>query len=251
MSEEIQNSIKDNIKERISSPFYGTYFISWLIFHWQIIIVLFFVDEDYIWQTNQLMKNEFILKYFVDYADFWFWFRWITPFILTILIIWVFPKYISIPAFKKSQKDNSLKEIFKLQEKIKIEEEENELRNKKILKLEKEKEIIKKEKDIEQIDPELNWEKEYKNFREMPYYIQFKYIITSVYSHNGNTSWSEGLNLGINKIPEEVLAFAHSSGLINFTKDGKSRIELTEKGKYFVKMYNNDSKNKGIKINKF
>lgn len=55
---DLVKSIKSIFEERISSPFYGTLIISWLLWNWKIPYVTFFVD------TSKLSDNkiEYILK---------------------------------------------------------------------------------------------------------------------------------------------------------------------------------------------
>jgi len=45
MLDEFKKSVNATLYERATSPFFGTLFISWIIWNWQIITVLFFVDE--------------------------------------------------------------------------------------------------------------------------------------------------------------------------------------------------------------
>ncbi|KKT74217.1 MAG: hypothetical protein UW71_C0031G0002 [Parcubacteria group bacterium GW2011_GWB1_44_7] len=98
---EILGSIHEAIKERFFSPFYGTFIISWLIFHWKFVYTAFFVSEEKIWESAGLLKNDYLSETFFDFSSLHFYISWILPFVLTYLIIWRFPKWISIPAFRE------------------------------------------------------------------------------------------------------------------------------------------------------
>lgn len=62
---DIRKSIDSIINERLSSPFYGTLILSWLIWDWRIIYLTFFVSESKI-ESN---KIDFILINFSEIND--------------------------------------------------------------------------------------------------------------------------------------------------------------------------------------
>jgi hypothetical protein len=62
MIDEIKKSINSIFSDRISSPFYGTLIVSWLIWNWKIVYLTFFIDQDQIAGN----KIEFIQTHYSD-----------------------------------------------------------------------------------------------------------------------------------------------------------------------------------------
>lgn len=79
--DEIKKSINLIFAERVSSPFYGTLVVSWLIWNWKIIYLTIFVDQDKI--TGN--KIDFILNNYNNVWHFVF-FPLISTFILLTLV---------------------------------------------------------------------------------------------------------------------------------------------------------------------
>lgn len=106
MTETIE-SVKKELKERVSSPFYGKLILSWVLWNWEIPYVTFFVKEDNLVEKNKL---EFIAEYlkissFFDFVDIFF-----TPLIIAIILIWGFP-YITHEAFKVNERFRKMKAL--------------------------------------------------------------------------------------------------------------------------------------------
>lgn len=82
MFDETKKSVESILTQRLSSPFYGTLIISWLIWNWKIIYLTIFISEDNITGT----KIDYIIK---NYNDIWHivWF----PLISTVLLLTVIP----------------------------------------------------------------------------------------------------------------------------------------------------------------
>ncbi|MCF6294695.1 MAG: hypothetical protein L3J25_03280 [Flavobacteriaceae bacterium] len=107
MGEEI-DSVKKEIKERLTSPFWGKFILSWFIWNWKIPYVTFFVKEVNL-EENRL---EYISRYLKP-DDFWgFIIVYIIPLIITAVLIWVIP-YISHIAFEVSEKFRKKKALKK------------------------------------------------------------------------------------------------------------------------------------------
>ena len=241
MDNEIVDSFNCALKKRLTTPIYGTFLVSWLIFHWKFIFTIFFVSEEKIWQATGLLKNDYLGTVFFNFHDWYFYLSWILPFILTWFIIWKFPKWVSLPAFRKEEEYRFAKSRIRIAEERKSETEEINLEQEKQKKLEAVSETVKKEKEIKKLDPSINWEKEYEIFKNTQYYSNFNSIIESVYQHNGSASWYVGNSLYPTQIPKGVLAYCHTNELIEFSKDNKT-IDLTVKGKFFVKQFSIDNK---------
>ncbi|WP_298238835.1 hypothetical protein [uncultured Algibacter sp.] len=79
---EFGNSINKIINERLTSPFYGTLIVSWLIINWKIIYLTIFVDSSEIRGT----KIDFIVSNYSESSRI-IWY----PLLTTILIITIVP----------------------------------------------------------------------------------------------------------------------------------------------------------------
>lgn len=62
MLKEAWNSFKDNIKERITNPFLGTFLLVWVVHNWEAVYSFFYFDKD--WKLQQ--KIEYFNKYWID-----------------------------------------------------------------------------------------------------------------------------------------------------------------------------------------
>lgn len=102
------NSIKDAIKERLTSPFLGKLVITWLLWNWKIPYVTFFVDTNDLDSKNKL---DYVSQYLEIDSGSDFLFIHGIPILITAFLIWVFP-YLSHEAYKSSEnfrKKNALK----------------------------------------------------------------------------------------------------------------------------------------------
>ena len=80
--EEFYKSIKAILYERISSPFYGTMIISWLIWNWKIPYVTFFVN------TSDIKMDK--IAYIIQNCNGSFCLIW-GPIISTVILLTIFP----------------------------------------------------------------------------------------------------------------------------------------------------------------
>lgn len=96
---DIRKSINSIINERISSPFYGTLILSWLVWNWKIIYLTFFVSESKI-EGN---KIDFILSKYSEINHLVFF-----PLVSTVVLLTLIP-FISNGAYWLSLKFNMWK----------------------------------------------------------------------------------------------------------------------------------------------
>jgi len=232
-SNEIINSIQKVMNKRLTTPVYGTFLVSWFIVHWEFIFTIFFVSEDKIWNKTGLLKHVYLHQTFFNYRDLTFWFWQIVPFILTYFIIWKFPKWIAIPAFERDVEYKVEKRKAEISGQRKLEEES-------VKKLEVETEKAQKQKLIKEIDPSINWMREYNEFRTSIFFKEFRYIIDSIYKYNGDIVRRNAYgNENVFEIPKDILVYSHTNDLVVLDKL-KEKMELTEKGKFFVKLFTSE-----------
>lgn len=233
---EIVESTGLAINDRISSPFYGYFIISWLILNWKIPYSAFFIDQDIIFGIKNINRLDYISEMIPNLFS-WVYLKSfiILPFLLTLFFFYIFP-YVSRVFYTKDLKNKQRLELIK----ISLTKEKNE-KETSLLKQEEEK--VKVKKRIEKDSPEILWRKEFEEFQKTTIFSKFDKIIESFYQHSGSISWSVWDN-GFTRddgIEQDILVFADVNNLINL---GGNKLTLTDKGKFFVRLYNDKFINK-------
>ena len=242
---EIINSVDGTAKERLTSHLYGVFIISWLAFHWELIYTAFFVSEDKIWVKYQLLRNEYLKRRFFDYHSksihcLEFWLLMLLPFALTYLIIWIFPKYLLLPAFKKHEEDITERKKILIDEQRKLEQAETRLQQEVVKSLEVKEEKAEKTERVRRTNPEALWLEEYKEFKTTQLYQLFNYLVEAIYQKSGQIRITDYNDNIIFEVPTDVIVFADTNSLITFDPKISRKISLTDKGKFFVKQYSLD-----------
>lgn len=236
MFDDLWNDIKTSVRERVNSPFYGAFAISWCLLHWQVFAVLFFVDEHRIFEKTGLLKNEFIFQYFLNPAELIFWIQLLITIVLACAIIWLLPRLVSRPAYKAQQEDVVAKANIKIEAEKRLAVQKGELIDEEIENLEKQRKKVSVEQEVKQI-PEKQWSQEYVDFEGSVFFSNFELLLESYYKHEGQIKWTvDQFGDEWKSIPTDLLAYAHSSGIVELSLDAES-ISFTEKGKYFVNRY--------------
>ena len=226
------------MKNRLTNPLYGTFIISWLVFHWNFIITLFFVSEDKIWQTTSLLKNDYLRQILFNPYSWVSWVSWVAPFLLTYFLIWIMPGWILIKAFNKTEEYESQKNIIKLRKEIEIERIKTELETEKVKKTKVVSEKITEEKKIKSKDPSTVWQEQLENLvLTTPVFIDaLKAAVNVVYKTSGNfTTRQDEARDFAPFLPPEYLSRIDTIGLVKISKGTYgNKIDFTEKGKFFV-----------------
>lgn len=233
------NSIIKIAHNRTTNSLYGTFFISWLVFHWNFIFSVIALDDSKIFQIKGILKNEYLLQRYFDFGDWYFWFSWIMPFLLTYLIIWKLPKWVLLDAYDKTEEYEVNKKIIRTKQQIKIEQEEVKLQEQMAKKTTAVAKQITEEKKIKEADPTISWNEDYERFKKLDFSYKFSKIIESYYKRQANIIDYDDYNNVVFEIPEDVLAYVHSNGIVDIDKNS-NKIEMTEKGKYFINKFLED-----------
>ena len=170
-----------------------------------------------------------MIQEFFNFKDPFFYILWSIPFILTYLVIWKFPKWFLLSGYTEEEKYKTDKSLVKLKEAVKIKKEEAKLEEENAKELKALAEKKQSEKIIEDTDPTIKWEKEYQALKRRNNFYQFQQIYDIIYNNGGSVY---GNQLYIAAKP--LIAYLDNTNIVNF--DG-SNIELTEKGKYFMKRF--------------
>lgn len=228
---DIKETAKEVIKKRFSNNIYVNFGFVWLVFHWEFTYTMLFLSEDLIYQKYGILKNDYLVETFFNLNSWYFWVSWVTPIAITYLLIWWIPKYIFIPAHKKDIEYEYAKEEAELETKEFIERKKKDVVKETEARLEV-------ESKLESEYPQYALEKDYNSFKKSKFYKDFKIIIESVYSRNGEIRIEDPYEGRLFfQIPTEILSYAHSNDLVEIEGE---KIKLTSKGKYFVKEYNKD-----------
>jgi hypothetical protein len=233
LNNSLADSFKTSLKTKYESSIYGIFITYWLIFHWNFVFTLFFVNENNILNSTGLLKNDYLVSKFFNINDIWFYVLFISPIILTYLTIWKFPKYITIPSFKREQEDDYEKIIFKLNLQKNIVSAQIEIEKEEIKKNTVVIKNVEEKQKIKDINPTIIWDEDYERFKKLDFAHAFSKIIDSVYKKHGYT------NMANFEIPENILAYSHSNELIEINNESRT-ISLTSKGKYFVNKFLED-----------
>ncbi len=233
---ELVQSTNNALQERISSPFYGYFLISWFLINWELLYSAFFLDQNIIFEKTGLLRNEYVLSQLLTGKNLLFDFIFI-PFIITCLFFWIFP-YGTRIFFRRNIKNQRALKIIELQESQKEKKKQKELIQEETALIKKEIEKNKIEKIAERESPEILWTKEFDEFRKTLLFEDFSFIIESIYKHNKNISIQgpHEYSSPIFQIPSNILAYTHLRNLVEISNDGR-KISLTDKGKFFAKKF--------------
>lgn len=235
---ELVESTDIAIKERLTSPFYGYFICSWLLFNWQIIYVAFFVSQDNILTKTGLLRYQYLQQSFPILWSWGFFLEFlIYPLLATALFFWVFPLVTRI-YYRKSLKNQKALRRIDIEENLQISKEEKKLVKEETDLIKTKSEQEKQKKKVEKETPEILWQKEFEDFKGHPSYINFSQLKNVIYNNSGKTHKWNGASY-VRLINTDVLATAHTKNLIliNGKEYSDERIELTEKGRFFMSKY--------------
>ncbi|RJP60164.1 MAG: hypothetical protein C4543_05535 [Ignavibacteriales bacterium] len=248
MLTEFRKSIQSIMYERITSPFSGAFFFSWVVWNWKLIYFLIFADIEVI------ERIQFVELYYINIYN-----SLVYPLLSTTFLIILFP-FITTGAFwiwlRFKNWQNEIKNEIEKKQLLTIEKSiqlRMELRNQednynKIL-TSKEEEINLLKKEIDELHKRIegnsnseinsnvpasdliaetfNYDESFIEFSESDYFRYFESLIESIQSGK--------------YLPEHfaplTLAYFESNDIISGNE--KSDYRFTEKGRYFVKKFLN------------
>ncbi|MGC9605464.1 MAG: hypothetical protein ABSF56_01765 [Minisyncoccia bacterium] len=239
MQNEIINSFKEEIKKRLTTSFYGTYIIFWLIFHHEFVLSLFFADGDKIWSTTGLLKSQYLSKEFFNSQDWHSYLGWMVPIILTWLFIEYFQKYVAIYFFRLEQLYDTEKKIIQISEQRKIEVAQKSLEKASVEKLEVVEKKTQKEKQIRSIDPTIEWQKELEYISSnQSALMAIRDAVLIIYRSGGEFTGDVGLSNSIAQpyLNPDSLSRLDTMDIVSISKGiYGNKIAFTSKGKYLVR----------------
>jgi hypothetical protein len=225
---DITESVREGLADRLSSPFYGYFLVSWFIVNWDFVYSAFFVDGKIIYEKTKLLKNEYLLQKIlpVHYVSFEYWWAFLVlPLILTFVALWPM-QFVTRLVYRKHIENKKAEEMIKASALV--------------VKAEAEVKQAKIEKAAEEVSPKLIWKREFDEFKKHSLFSEFQKVIDCVYSNGGkiyNKYYDEDVHEWFEfSLPQDMLVYADVNGLII---KGENVITLTDKGREFVKTYTN------------
>jgi len=219
--------------ERTRSRIYGV-FAFWLFIGFSpVVFTSLFVDQRLIYEKTGLLKNEYIRQEYLSVGN---WQGVVYVFLvlvfalgLTYLMIWQFPDWFVNKAYEKEIEAHYVRENRRLDEKDRLENRRKSLADKQLR-------VVEKEQVVAQKEEELEWAKEYRDFKKSTIFKKFDWLTRAVFNHYGNTSTTDEYGNPDFKVPNDILAYAKGAELVDLdVSEGK--IELTKKGNFFLKNY--------------
>lgn len=232
---EVFDSTELALKDRLSSPFYGYFILFWSLINWRIIYAALFIDQDILLKKTGLMRNQYIDAITPNWHQFMFWWTFfIAPVLLMFFAFWVMP-YATRLFFRKNLKNGFALKIIELTETTKATQAKSNLVQQETALIKSEIKKAQEEKKAEEETPEVVWEREFRTFRHSRFFKKFKQIIDVVYEYRGRMSPAQPGS----QVERDVLVYTDSNGLVILKPIdfGGTEIQLTDKGKYFVKKF--------------
>ena len=242
------NAIFEYVRKRAVSTILVSYTVFWAIFHWQGIYTTIFVNQDIIYGKYGSLKNEYVNKYFFGFNwsniltihNLEILLGWIIPAGLAYFYIWWLPRLVINPAYKREINYKKDRELEKLKAEKKRQDEERKLIEKQTATEEAKIELANKKAEVSERNPVIGWQEEYREFiLNEDAVSSFDELLEIVYSRR-----SFDIDRDIDKIRPESLLLVDIWGLTKIVNN--NRINLTDKGKYFARLYK-ASQGNGVK----
>lgn len=228
-------SITEWIKERTTSPLYGTFIFSVILWNWKFFYILFWQSEDKL----LLPRIEYVQQNILACQSIWYHllFFLFLPIVSTLVILLWLP--ILNNFFHKIYIDFYYQKKFIIDDaQLKYEQKEKE---RLIAISEIKKDQVEVKKEIEKKITDV-WELEFESFKTTPFYSKMSDLKRIIYDNSGLTrKWSQDRGYVL-LIDANVLAFADINNLIKITgKEAEEKIEFTPKGKFYLAKFLRDN----------
>lgn len=227
-------------KEKISSPFFRYFTISWILWNYKFVYFIAFLDEKVYFEAHKITKFDYLMNnpffyetWYCNIAIFL-----IAPLISTWFMIFAFP-IVNMYFFKEYDKST--------REEDKLKDEYIEFRKKKDIEFKK-LEVVEKKEEVKVVKEEVKktkatrqkktlevnqfdeWKKEYEEFKKKDVFSKFNEIIWLINFNNWYFTWNNDEYL----INQSYISYMLANKIIK--KDWYSH-HFTEKWEYFAKLY--------------
>lgn len=229
--------LKSYLRDKTKSSFILYYAVFWVSYHWQAVCVLFFVNESMIYEKFAMLKNEYIYKYFFDLNGLpndvwhivWIILGYIVPFVLAILAVWVLP-FVTNKAYKKELEDRIGRRLFKVKAEAVLEDAKRKGIEKQAKTVEAEGDLAKKQASLSRDNPEIQWKKEFEDLSlNVDIASLFERVKECLYRYGGAIHGIGG-SMYISTGDLQIL------DAYNLASNNGQTIQLTDKGKFFMRL---------------
>ena len=236
---EIGQSIAEAIRKRAASSTLGTYLFFWSVLHWEGIYTTLFTSQELIFDKYNVLKNEYVGQYFFGWHGWSTVIAYVLPIALTVLFIWIIPRYILLHAYRQEQRHKVDKWRVRYEEEERLEEARKDLAIQQKQAAEAEVDASQAIRKASKTDPSILWEREMTEFLKIEKAIStLSALKVTIYEDNGHLTGYESYGdwIDASGIPVDELALADTNDLITFDKSNQT-IELTKKGKFFLSRF--------------
>ncbi len=221
----VLDTFRETFLKRLSSPAYGIFIISWILWNWEVFYVTFFIDSDLLFEKYRILKIDYIKLLHPSFFSFLDHIL-IYPFISFLFITFVVSKitlYFNKILWEQEKEQATAKnDIFieRLNQESKIVDKQTDIFNK------KEELILRKEK---------LWNKEYNEIKNDENLFKiFKEINNCVNNDDGYIKESEKKIVNFRKeiqwfIEKDIISFSPTDLYITLTPQGNHLKKKYEK----------------------
>lgn len=233
----IVKEITEYLKEKTNSTVIVSLVLFYMLCNCRWIFASLFTDQALVFEKYGLLKNEYIYQHFIelhpDNVLFWVC-SIIAPIALTYLYIWWAPKILINPAYKKQLQYSNERRLMKLQAERKVLEAKGDTIKQEsknaddLIKLED------KKKALAENNPELEFDDAFDQFISSRENLNALVgLIDLMYQHSGY--------LTTDVDPDQRMIW-DINGLTRASDSSKGILDITEKGKAFLKRFSAMSK---------
>jgi hypothetical protein len=236
----------ESITSRAKTKIYRIIIIWLTIFHIDLIYFALFVNEDLVFRTSGQLKNEYIITHFLNVASSQFWILEFLKFIIAIgigcLAIYLLPRLVAERTYSREVEDDERLQLIKLRSESKIQKKRKQLTDEELAITNKELTVQEKQANMVKSETET-WKEDYDEFKKSQMFNNFDDIVDSIIDHYGRIRETDINDRPTWWIDKQLLAYASGNDLVDLDQSDAS-ISLTDKGKYFVKLYQLDTQTK-------
>ncbi len=241
--EKLLTEIYAFFKEKISSPFFRYFTISWILWNYKFVYFIFFQNQEVFFKVHEITKFDYLMNnpffYETWYCNIAFFL--IAPLLSTWFMIFVFP-IINMYFFKEYDKSTREEDKLKYDYKKFIKNEDIELKKLEVEEKKEEVKVVKeevkktkatKEKKTLEVNQFDEWKKEYEEFKKSQAYSMFNQVIEIINFH----SWDFQDQYWNYKISKDIVSYLLANKIISKSTQRSDYHLFTEKWEYFAKLY--------------
>lgn len=241
--EKILSEIYTSFKEKISSPFFRYFTISWILWNYKFIYFIAFLDEKVYSEIHHITKFDYLIN---THYFYWTWYCniaifLIAPLISTWFMIFIFP-IVNMYFFKEFDKSTREEDKLKYGYKKFIKNEDIELKKLEVQEKKEEVKVVKEEVKKTRAKTEKKtlettqfdkWKKEYEEFKKSQAYSVFNHIIDIINFH----SWYFTYERLPYRIQNNIISYLLANKIIIKSEKRSDYHLFTGKWDYFAKLY--------------